>query len=119
MTNNGASDKTGKPATKPKATKKELKEWQANLPEDMTTCRDLHHAWIYQSVERSSDGFIRQLGCLTCGAFKLQHLDRYGYIGKTSYEYPEGYVRPAGAGRITTEENAAMRLQSLKLNNRK
>lgn len=113
MTTDGKSDKTGKP-TKTKISKKELREWQEALPETQTMCRDLKHNWFYQSVERSPDGFIRQLGCVTCGAFKLQNLDRYGYILKSSYVYPEGYVRPAGAGRVTQEENASMRLLSLK-----
>jgi hypothetical protein len=94
--------------------KAELKKWQETLPSDQAMCRDLHHAWVYQSVERNADGFIRQLGCRTCGAFKLQHLDSNGYIVKSSYEYPKGYVRPAGSGRITQAENASMRLMSLK-----
>ena len=93
--------------------KKELREWQESLPETQAMCRDLHHNWFYQSVERNAEGFIRQLGCLTCGTFKLQHLDRYGYITTSTYEYPDGYIRPAGAGRVTQEENAAMRLLSL------
>lgn len=113
MTSNGKSDKTGK-AAKKGLSKKELREWQESLSETASMCRDLQHNWFYQSVERSADGFIRQLGCITCGAFKLQHLDRSGYILKTSYEYPDGYVRPAGAGRVTQEENAQMRLLSLK-----
>lgn len=118
MTSNGKSDKTGKPTSsakaKPKASKKDIKEWQESLSDIATQCRDLKHNWFYQSAERSADGFIRQLGCITCGAFKLQHLDRSGYILKTSYEYPEGYVRPAGAGRVTQEENAQMRLLAVK-----
>lgn len=116
MSNNGKSDKTGKPTHK--ISKKELKEWQEGLPETQAMCRDLQHNWFYQSVERSHDGYIRQLGCITCGTLKLQHLDRSGYIIKSSYEYPEGYVRPQGAGRVTQEENAAMRLYSLKKKSR-
>ena len=112
MTTNGKSDKTG--AAKSKLSKKELREWQEGLAETQQMCRDLQHNWYYQSVERGPDGFIRQLGCITCGTLKLQHLDRSGYIIKSSYEYPEGYVRPAGAGRVTQEENAQMRLLSLK-----
>lgn len=91
----------------------ELKEWQENLPAEQATCRDIHHAWVYQSVKRDAEGFIRRLACVTCGAFKLQHLDRRGYIEKSSYEYPEGYVRPAGSGRITADENAIMRILSI------
>jgi hypothetical protein len=91
----------------------ELKKWQENLPVEQTTCRDIHHAWIYQSVKRESTGFTRRLACVTCGAFKLQHLDRNGYIEKSTYEYPEGYIRPAGAGRITADENAIMRILSI------
>lgn len=93
--------------------KKELREWQESLPTNQATCRDIHHAWVYQRVERAAEGFTRQLGCVTCGAFKLQHLDPCGYILRSSYEYPQGYIRPAGSGRITTEENALMRLLSL------
>lgn len=91
----------------------ELRKWQENLPIEQTTCRDIHHAWIYQSVKRDADGFTRRLACVTCGSFKLQHLDRSGYIVKSTYEYPEGYVRPAGSGRITADENAIMRILSI------
>jgi hypothetical protein len=93
--------------------KSELRKWQENLPIEQSTCRDIHHAWIYQSVKRASDGFTRRLACVTCGAFKLQHLDRNGYIEKSTYEYPEGYVRPPGSGRITADENAIMRILSI------
>ena len=113
MSSNGKSDKTGKPSVK-KLGKREIREWQENLPETSIMCRDLKHNWFYQSAERTGEGFIRQLGCITCGAFKLQHLDRSGYIMKTSYEYPDGYVRPQGAGRVTAEENAMLRLQAVK-----
>lgn len=91
----------------------ELKKWQENLPFEQTTCRDIHHAWVYQSVKRVSDGFTRRLACVTCGSFKLQHLDKSGYIVKSTYEYPEGYIRPAGSGRITADENAIMRILSI------
>jgi hypothetical protein len=90
-----------------------LKEWQENLPVEQSTCRDIHHAWVYQSVKRVANGFTRRLRCVTCGAFKLQHLDHSGYIEKSTYEYPEGYVRPAGSGRITADENAIMRILSI------
>jgi hypothetical protein len=93
--------------------KSELRKWQEGLPVEQATCRDIHHAWIYQSVKRDADGFIRRLACVTCGAFKLQHLDRNGYIDKSTYEYPDGYVRPAGSGRITADENAIMRILSI------
>lgn len=94
-------------------TDSELKRWQENLPVEQSTCRDIHHAWVYQSVKRGPTGFTRRLGCVTCGAFKLQHLDENGYIVKSSYEYPEGYTRPAGSGRITADENAIMRILSI------
>lgn len=93
--------------------KSDLRKWQEGLPVEQATCRDIHHAWVYQSVKRDADGFIRRLSCVTCGAFKLQHLDRNGYIDKSTYEYPEGYVRPAGSGRITADENAIMRILSI------
>ena len=113
MARSGASDQTGKPQ-KTRAQRRAIRAWQEDLPAEQAVCRDLQHAWIYQSAEREDTGFVRQLGCLNCGAFKLQHLDHSGYILRTSYEYPEGYVRPAGAGRLTQEENAQMRLQNLR-----
>lgn len=96
-----------------------LSQWQASLTDQQLVCRDLHHAWEYGTVTRvKGAGFTRTLHCRSCGTLKVQVLDRHGYLLKSKYEYAEGYVRPAGAGHISKEENAEFRLANLKERNR-
>lgn len=93
----------------------ELKQWSQELSLGALTCRDLHHTWRYYTASRISKGggFTRTLECTQCETLKTQTLSEQGYILKTEYTYPEGYTRPKGAGRITSEENASMRIMSL------
>jgi hypothetical protein len=84
--------------------------WQPT--DDQLLCRDLQHSWSPYTAERTKDGFLRRLHCDRCTTLKDQHLDRDGYIVRTSMIYPVGYIRP-GEGRLTREDRAALRVRNL------
>lgn len=84
--------------------------WQPT--DDQLLCRDLQHSWSPYTAKRMKDGFVRTLRCDRCTALKDQHLDRDGYITRTSMAYPQGYLRP-GEGRMTRDERADLRVRNL------
>jgi len=84
--------------------------WQPT--DDQLLCRDLQHSWDSYTAKRNVDGFIRVLICVRCASLKEQHLDREGYIQRTSMKYPVGYVRP-GEGRLTRAERADLRVRNM------
>lgn len=86
------------------------KKWQPT--EDQLWCRDVQHSWAPHAAKRDGTGFLRTLICTRCAALKNQHLDREGYILRTSMIYPQGYVRP-GEGRMTRDERAELRVRNL------
>lgn len=91
-----------------------LGQWQSGLSEDQLSCRDFRHAWKATTAKRIKGGFERQLHCERCGAFKEQQLDLKGFVIKTKFIYGENYVRPAGSGRVTRDENASLRVQLMR-----
>lgn len=94
----------------------ELNEWEGSLTPEQSLCRDttFKHNWIAETVRRTEAGFERPLECDRCGAAKTQLLDRDGYVrGYRDEKYPDGYLRPAGSGRVTRADNARMRLASI------
>lgn len=84
--------------------------WQPT--DDQLLCRDLQHSWTPYTAKRDGTGFIRVLKCVRCSALKEQHLDREGYIERTSMKYPDGYLRP-GEGRLTRDERANLRVRNM------
>lgn len=84
--------------------------WQPT--DDQLLCRDLQHSWAPHTAKREDGGFVRTLVCVRCGSLKHQHLDKSGYILRTSMVYPVGYVRP-GEGRMTRDERAELRVRNM------
>lgn len=87
--------------------------WFEEVPIDYLFCRDLHHAWRYSTARRTPRGFERILSCGTCEAVKIQMLHADGTLYRTKIEYPDGYLRSPGMGRVTRQENAAIRLLNI------
>lgn len=75
-------------------------------------CRDLMHAWQPATAFRNGREYIRELRCTRCGTVKVQALDLDGYILRSEYRYPKGYVNPGG-GRVTKEVRAELRTANL------
>lgn len=76
--------------------------------QDQLLCRDLQHNWTPYTATRIIQGYRRKLRCERCGTFKVQVLDRFGYIVRTSMEYSDGYLRPEG--RLTAKDRADLRM---------
>lgn len=57
-------------------------------------CRALQHAWDEQSsrVERSGSRLLWSHDCDRCGTIRTRHLTLDGYIDRTTYSYPPGYL---------------------------
>jgi len=92
---------------------KEVRLWVEGIDETSLKCRDLHHSWNHYTAGRKGRGYERTLVCKGCDTLKVQSLSSRGMILKTKYQYIEGYLRPKGLGRVTKEENALIRLQSI------
>lgn len=91
-----------------------LEEWESQLPLEQLFCRDssIHHSWDPYTAKRVAEGIERNLICRRCTTIKSQILDNEGYVIRTRMKYPEGYLRPAGSGRITADDNARMRVNT-------
>lgn len=83
------------------------------MPPTVRICRDLMHAWKDMTVHRYGDEYEHHMTCSRCRTFKIQTLDQFGYIVKTSYSYSSDYIRK-GVGRMTREERAELRKQSFR-----
>lgn len=94
----------------------DLYEWEAKLPDEFLTCRDttFSHDWQLVTTKRGPGGFVRTIHCPRCETTKKQYLDPVGYIIITKTVYNPDYLRPKGAGRVTKDDNARMRLASMK-----
>lgn len=84
------------------------------VPENLM-CRDtgIRHQWTPFFAEREKGGFVETLQCARCFAEKVRHITTSGAIVRTRFRYPDGYVR-TGGGRVSAEENAAVRLASFR-----
>lgn len=84
--------------------------WLKKQDGNTLACRDLGHNWQPATAKRVPTGYLRTLACDSCGAIKTQRLDHTGHILRTSMSYPDGYARPKGAGRLTTDDRATLRV---------
>ena len=75
-------------------------------------CRDLMHAWQPSTAYRLEREYIRELQCVRCSTVKAQTIDHDGYILRSEYRYPAGYINPSG-GRMTKEFRAELRTTNL------
>ena len=91
--------------------KQQLKTWLSEQDRTNLICRDLAHAWLPCTARKiKGGGFERTLICDRCSAIKAQVLDKHAAVLKSSMKYAVGYTRPKGAGRLTAEDRAALRL---------
>lgn len=89
--------------------------WVDSASPEHLMCRDtgIRHQWTPMNATKSATGFTETLQCARCLAEKVRYISKRGAIEKTKFHYAEGYVR-VGGGRVTKEENAAIRITSLK-----
>ena len=89
-----------------------MTDW--NPKEEHLVCRDLLHAWQPSNAARlPGGGFVRIMLCMRCSTTKKQYLDEYGYLKRTEFFYPAGYLRPKNAGRLTRADRAKLRVRNV------
>lgn len=89
--------------------------WAAALTDAALLCRDVGHYWrpFTASWERESRSYHRVLRCGRCRTERHQLLDSRGHPVSGHYVYPEGYLAPAGTGRLVGDERDTLRLESV------
>jgi hypothetical protein len=83
-----------------------------DISDQFLECRDYGHAWRASDVKisRKAQEIHRVFACLhDCGTLRTQVLSSDGYILRSFYTYPEGYVLP-GIGRLSVDDRARIRV---------
>lgn len=88
------------------------------LEHTVLLCRDISHAWTAHNVVigRRQRIITRTLICANCGCLRHQELTITGHLipGRSRSENPPDYLL-VGAGRMTSDTKAAIRLLSSKI----
>lgn len=91
-----------------------LAERAAELPNGVLTCREhRRHDWRPASVRRAGAGFYRLERCSDCHSERWQDLDSRGLVVRSGVNYSEGYLNPAGTGRVDQIGQGVYRLELL------
>ena len=93
-------------------------DWLNSLPDPYLECRDtaIGHDWTYLTSDIVDGGYVRHFRCGRCESEKAQILDEFGHVDRNKPVYVKEYLRPHGAGRMTADDNAAVRLEHLSRN---
>lgn len=78
-------------------------------------CRELGHNWRpwVARYDEEHNAYERALRCTRCRTERWETIGLSGAKLGSHYKYPDGYVAPAGLGRIVGEGRDALRLESL------
>ncbi len=87
----------------------------ADVPDEFLDCRDLGHAWARPRVveDKKFRHYTRLVVCSRCATERIQVISLAGMLVATSYRYATGYLLN-GAGGLTVDDRAKMRLRNLK-----
>jgi hypothetical protein len=89
-------------------------EWAHDLTASQLTCRDFGHAWRPLTARYGDEGtIIRAQRCTRCRTEREQVLSLSGLILSGRYSYPDGYLAPAGIGRLTSSDRGVLRVESI------
>jgi len=83
-----------------------------DIADEFLACRDFGHAWrpFDVKISRKQQEIHRIFRCLhECGTERTQVLSVDGYILRSFYSYPDGYVL-SGLGRLDTSDRARIRV---------
>lgn len=86
---------------------------ESMIPDAFLQCRDLAHSFrpYDATIDRRAREIRRELRCPECGTVKIQLLDLEGYVLRSWYTYPSGYLI-LGLGRMSVADRAAIRFAS-------
>jgi hypothetical protein len=109
-----AMPKVGSARPAKRRSRTEVEEWAAELPDAYLLCRDVGHSWMprdaWEDVKERC--YVQVLGCTRCAAERHRRLDYRGQRLGQSYDYPDGYLSPAGSGALSAAGRADLRLVS-------
>ena len=90
-------------------------KWSHELPDEFLLCRDIGHLWRPFTARflAQRNVYERTLRCARCTTERRQTVSLSGDIASGGYVYAEGYVAPAGQGRLTGRARGALRLESI------
>ena len=92
-----------------------MQQWSAGLPDSYLLCRDMGHLWRpFRAWWSDQDReYKRVLRCGRCKTERHQAISAAGIVNENHYVYAEGYVAPAGTGRMDPEGRGTLRLESV------
>lgn len=87
----------------------------SNLQDEYIQCRDFGHSWRPFTARWLSkqNAYESQLQCQRCKTIRTRWLSRTGSQLSGGYEYPDNYLMPHGAGRLTGTDRDKIRLASI------
>ena len=89
--------------------------WAHQLVDEFLLCRDIGHLWrpFTARYDQQHNAYDRTLRCARCTTERRQSLSLSGEVLSGSYVYAEGYVAPAGQGRLSGNARGALRIESV------
>ena len=94
-------------------TREPLDDWTDELDDRYLLCRDIGHTWRPFRAQIADSAYWRVMRCGRCKTEREQTLSMSGEILAGHYNYPEGYLTPAGTGRLYGHHRAHLRLESV------
>lgn len=87
----------------------------AGMPVEFLQCRDYGHVWQDRGARwyPSLHYWEQMLKCTRCKLQRARHMTARGALIDAPYDYPEGYLMPAGVGRLTSVDRDAIRLATV------
>jgi hypothetical protein len=97
------------------AERHEVEDFAHGLSISHLHCRELGHNWRpwVARYDEEHSSYERALRCTRCRTERWESIGLSGTKLGSHYKYPDGYVAPAGLGRIVGEGRDALRLESL------
>lgn len=94
--------------------KSDVSTWAADLPPEWLLCRDLGHLWQPWQAwhDKAAREYTQVLRCGRCEVERVRSLDYRGQRTGGHYNYPDGYLAPAGSGFLSQDGRADIRLLS-------
>lgn len=85
-----------------------------DFPDEFLLCRDISHSWDPYSAQVGQNKTTRRREvrqvflCVRCGSAKTRVMSPGGEILRSSYTYPQGYLRK-DQGRLSPADRAMIR----------
>lgn len=88
-----------------------------DMPDQFLRCRTWGHAWddfAPVGMRPPEYGWRESLRCTRCGMERHSVIDRKDAVSTRSYYQPDGYARPKGSGKLTSQEKRKMMFERMR-----